>query len=180
VNAIRAGVLVWAVTAASVAAFAACKPDAHDGKAAPSASASAATVASASARPAGPTHFTGTYTSKASELFVPDAEAYKGFKFRGDDAGSALGDGPIKLTVALDGKVTGSLEGPLGPATLDGVATDAGITFRVTADDPKADLALSGTGEGEASPSEVKGTMQLSSWHANLLRQATFTAKAQP
>jgi len=157
-------------------AVAACKPDAHETKPAPSATASA--IASASARPAGPVRYAGTYTAKPSELYVPDADVYKGFKFRGEDAGVALGEGNIVLTVDPSGGVTGTLEGPLGASALSGVADDGGVTFHVTPNDPKAELALSGTGTGEVSATEVKGSMQLSSWHANVLREATFSAKA--
>lgn len=156
-------------------ALGACKPEAHETKPAPSATVSAS--ASASAKPAGPVRYAGTYTAKPSELYVPDGDVYKGFKFRGEDAGVALGEGNIVLTVDPSGGVTGTLEGPLGPATLSGVADDAGVTFHVAPSDPKADLALSGTGNGTVSPSELKGSMQLSSWRANILREATFTAK---
>ena len=153
------------------------KPQASESKPAPSASVSAS--ASASARPAGPVRYAGTYTSKPADLYVPDAEPYKGFKFRGDDAGLALGDGNIQLTVDPSGSVTGTVDGPLGAATLTGVAADGGVTFHVAPSDPKADLAFSGTGTGEVSATEAKGSLQLSSWRANVLREATFTAKAQ-
>jgi hypothetical protein len=156
-------------------ALAACKPEAHETKPAPSATASAS--ASASAKPAGPVRYAGTYDAKPSDLYVPDGDVYKGFKFRGEDAGVALGEGKIVLTVDPHGGVTGTLEGPLGPSTLSGVADDGGVTFHVTPDDPKADLALSGTGTGAVSASEIKGTMQVSSWHANILREAAFSAK---
>ncbi len=161
-------------------AVVACKPDAHETKPAPSATASAVASASASARPAGPVRYAGTYTAKPSDLYVPDADVYKGFKVRGEDAGVALGEGNIVLTVDPSGGVTGSLEGPLGASTLSGVADDGGVTFHVTPNDPKAELALSGTGTGVVSASEIKGAMQLSSWHANVLREAAFSAKAAP
>ena len=162
----------------SLLAVAACKPETHEAKPTPSATASVS--ASASARPAGPVRYAGTYTAKPSDLYVPDADVYKGFKFRGEDAGVALGEGNIVLTVEPSGGVTGTLEGPLGASTLSGVADDGGVSFHVTPNDPKADLALSGTGTGEVSASEVKGSMHLSSWHANILREATFSAKATP
>jgi len=155
------------------------KPQASESKPAPSASASAAAAAPASARPAGPVRYAGTYTSNPADLYVPDAEPYKGFKFRGEDAGVALGEGKIQLTVDPSGSVTGTVEGPLGAATLTGVAADGGVTFHVAPNDPKADLAFSGTGTGEVSATAAKGSMQLSSWRANILREASFTAKVQ-
>lgn len=154
----------------------ACKPETHEAKPAPSAA--SAPSASASARPVGPVQYSGTYTSTPTDLYVPDGEPYKGFKFRGDDAGVAIGDGKIQLTVDPNGSVSGTLDGPLGAATLNGVAADGGLSFHVAPTDPKADLAFSGTGTGEVSASEAKGTMQLSSWRANVLREASFSAKA--
>ncbi len=156
----------------------ACKPDGHETKPAPSASSAPSASASASARPAGPVQYVGSYTSKPTDLYVPDGEPYKGFKFRGEDAGAAIGDGKIQLTIDPSGGVTGTIEGPLGPAALSGVAADGGLTFHVTPNDPKADLALSGVGTGEVTSTEAKGSMQLSSWRANVLREASFSAKA--
>lgn len=159
-----------------LAAFGACKNDADKPAPAPSASASAVASASASAAPAGPAVYDGTYTATAGTLYVPDAEAWNGVKFRGDDAG-ALGEGALSITIDPDGgALTGKLEGPLGPATINGVAREGSISFHV-APSEKTDLAFSGTGTGAVDGGAVSGEMHLSSWRANVLRDATFQAK---
>jgi hypothetical protein len=159
-------------------AFVACKNDADKPAPAPSgsANASASVVASASAAPAGPATYDGTYTATAGTLYVPDAEAWSGVKLRGDDAG-ALGEGALSITIDPDGgALTGKLEGPLGPATINGVAREGAISFHV-APRETTDLSFSGTGTGAVDGGSVSGEMHLSSWRANVLRDATFQAK---
>ncbi len=157
-------------------AFVACKNDSDKPAPAPSASTSASVVASASAAPAGPATYDGTYTATAGTLYVPDAEAWKGVKFRGDDAG-AVGEGALSMTIDPDGgALTGKLEGPLGPATINGVAHEGAISFHV-APRETTDMSFSGTGTGTIDGGSVSGEMHLSSWRANVLRDATFQAK---
>jgi hypothetical protein len=120
--------------------------------------------------------FTGTYTSTAGTLYVPDAEAWSHLKFRGDDAG-ALGEGTITFTVEADGgAVTGSLRGPLGPATLSGVADGSSLSFHVS---PQGgdELSLSGTGTALLDGGAATGELHVSSWRGNVLREATFRAQ---
>jgi hypothetical protein len=152
----------------------ACKDEAK--KPAPVASASASTAASASAAPpAGPPEYAGSYTATAGTLYVPDAAEWKGVKFRGDDAG-ALGEGTITFTLDPDaGTLAGNLEGPLGPATISGVSRDGALSFHV-APREKTDMAFSGTGTGTLDGGSASGELHVSSWRANVLRDATFTA----
>ncbi len=153
----------------------ACKGEAN--KAAPVASASASTsaVASASAAPIGPTEYAGSYTATAGTLYVPDAAEWKGVKFRRDDAG-ALGEGAITFTIDPDGgALTGNLEGPLGPATISGVSRDGALSFHV-APRETTDMAFSGTGTGALDGGTASGELHVSSWRANVLRDATFQA----
>lgn len=170
----------------ALAVIAACKDD----KGAPGASASASAFASASASAlalasasasasAGPVTLSGTYKATAGTLYVPDAAAFNGFKYRGDDDAGALGEGPLTLTVDLDaGVVTGALQGPLGPGAITGTARDGTIAFNVT---PSAsDLAFSGVGTGVFDGGAASGDMHLSSWHANVLRDATFQVSSRP
>ncbi len=160
-------------------AIVACKDDSNKTAPVASASASSSAVASASAAPsvpAGPATYDGTYTATAGTLYVPDAEAWKGVKFRGDDAG-ALGEGAISLTIDPDaGALTGTLEGPLGPATLSGLAAHGNLSFHVAPRD-KTDMAFSGTGTGSLDGGTASGEMHVSSWRANVLRDATFQVK---
>ncbi len=95
-----------------------CKNDASQAAPVASASASASVAsasASASATPAaGPTTYAGSYTATIGTLYVPDAAAWDGVKFRGDDGGvGALGEGSITITNDADaGTLTGEIRGP--------------------------------------------------------------------
>ena len=158
--------------------IAACKNESSRAAPAPSASASASVAASASAPPPAPSDYAGTYTATAGVLYVPDADVYKGFKFRGDDGGTAgLGEGALSFTLDPDaGTLSGKLEGPLGPATLAGQAQGGELTFHVTPGEG-SELSFTGTGTGTLDGGVASGEIHASSWHANLLRDATFTAK---
>ena len=160
-----------------IAILASCKESPATTDAAPvAASASVSASASVPAAPAGPATYTGTYNAERGTLYVPDAEAWKGVGLRPDDAG-ATGEGAITLVVDPDGgAVSGSLEGPLGPATLSGVSQEGALTFQV-APKEKTDLAFRGTGSASLDAGVVTGEMHLSSWRANVLREATFSAK---
>jgi hypothetical protein len=149
-------------------------PDAAPASASVSASASAS--ASVSVVSSGTPTYAGTYVAERGTLYIPDAAAWNGVSLRPDDAG-ATGEGAITLTIEPDGgALTGTLEGPLGPATLNGFAEDAGITFQI-APKEKTDLAFRGTGTAAIDAGVVSGEMHVSSWRANVLRDATFSAK---
>jgi hypothetical protein len=162
-----------------IALLASCKdppaaPDAAIASASVSASVSAS--ASASAPVNGPATYAGTYDAERGTLYVPDAEAWKGVGLRPDDAG-ATGEGAITLTIDPDGgALTGTLEGPLGPATLNGVTQENAMTFQVSPKE-KTELAFRGTGTASIDGGAITGEMHLSSWRANVLRDATFSAK---
>lgn len=165
-------------TILAVAMLASCKetPATTDAAPATSASVGVSASASASAAPAGPATYAGTYNAERGTLYVPDAEAWKGVGLRPDDAG-ATGEGAINLVIDPDGgAVSGSLEGPLGPATLSGVSQEGAVSFQV-APKEKTDLAFRGTGTASLDAGVVSGEMHLSSWRANVLRDATFSAK---
>ena len=161
----------------------ACKNESSQATPAPSASASSAPVASASASagPAKPVQYAGSYSASAGTLYVPDAAGYEGFKFRGEDAGSVgTGEGAISFTVDPDGGiVSGKLEGPLGPAVVTGVVQNGELTFHV-APSTESENAFRGTATGSVDGGAATGEIHASTWRANILRDATFTAKAQP
>jgi hypothetical protein len=160
-----------------VAILASCKesPATNDAAPAPSVSVSVSASASATIAP-GPATYAGTYNAERGTLYVPDAEAWKGIGLRPDDAG-AMGEGAITITIDPDGgTVTGALEGPLGPATLYGVSQEGAVSFQV-APKEKTDLSFRGTGTASLDAGALSGEMHLSSWRANVLREATFSAK---
>jgi len=154
----------------------ACKQD-SGAVPAPSARPSASVAASTSATVAtGPIAFAGAYSATPGVLFVPDAAPWEHVKFRGDDAG-AVGDGTLTFAVDRDsGALSGDLQGPLGPATLSGFADEKSLSFHITPRDA-TDMAFSGTGTGTVDGGSANGELHVSSWRANVLRDATFRAQ---
>ena len=150
----------------------------NESAAKPAPSASAAAPSASAAPPPIPSTWTGTYEATPGTLYVPDAEPYAGFKFRGDDGGTAgIGSGTLSFTLDPDGgAVSGKLEGPLGPATLTGLAQGGELTFHL-APAEGSDTAFTGTGTAALDGGAATGQIRASSWRANLLRDATFTAK---
>jgi hypothetical protein len=171
-----------AIAVALVAlAAAACSKDDAKG-AAPSSSSSgpagsASVTAGASsappAAPAGPVTWAGKYTAAPGAFYVPDAGEWSGVKFRGDDAGTGLGDGTLKVTIDPGGRAHGSLEGPLGPLRVDGEMRDSVLSARLTPADPAS--GFSGMLIGRADGGKIAGTMKASLPTANVIREASFS-----
>lgn len=156
-----------------------------DGNSTPSASASVGAPASASASasavvaPAGPRTFKGTYTAKAAPMYVPDGGEYAGVKFRGDDAGDALGEGNLTLTIDKDGIVSGEGSGALGAIVIAGLERDGDVTFTVSRKEAN-DLGPTGTGVATLSDKTIDGTLRVSAYRAQIIREATFKLSAAP
>lgn len=119
--------------------------------------------------------FEGKYTAAAGSLYVPDAADYAGFKFRGEDASIALGEGTLSVTIdPASGVVTGTGDGALGPIVLSGSRSGDVLTFSFWRKDP-ADQGASGTGQGTVSGNTIEGTLRAAAGTANVIREATFT-----
>jgi hypothetical protein len=148
------------VAAPSAPASAAATPGAG-----PSAPAAAAAAGAAQA-------WKGTYKSAAATLTVPPA--WK--KIPWSDAKSTAGVGDGAMTLALDpgGRATGSIDGPLGPATIDGASVGGKLSATVRRKDP-GDHGFTGTLVGDVAADRVEGTMSVSLGQASALRTATFT-----
>lgn len=160
---------------ALVAVVACDKPKADPG---PVASAGSA-VASASAAPKVKSNdWKGTYTSERASYYLPDAAEYGGVKFRGDDAGDALGEGTLSLKVDADGLVTGEGAGALGAFVLHGVLRGDDLSFTVARQDP-SDLGVTGTGTGTLAGDAIEGTLNLSAYRAQIIREAKFKLSRQ-
>ena len=140
-----------------------------------SASVSAATAvppAASSASVATTTAWKGTYKSAPGTLYVP-AE-WKNVHWSGTDASTGVGEGTIDITI--DGatrRVSGSLEGPLGPAEVDGVLIDDKLTAVLRRKDP-SDQGFTGTLVGTRSGGHLEGTMSVSPAMAGAVRAVTF------
>jgi hypothetical protein len=117
-------------------------------------------------------HWSGTYTSQAGSLYIP--EGWKGVHWSVPDTPAGIGNGPVSLAIdGATGRVTGVVGGPLGPARVDGVALDGGLAATVTRRDP-SDHGFTGTLEGTVGENQVRGSMRLSPSDANAVRSATF------
>lgn len=118
----------------------------------------------------------GSYHSESATVFVPPE--WKGVRWNVPDSSGGLGDGPMTLEVS-SGRVSGSLDGPLGPASIDGVVSGPTITANIARRDP-ADQGYSGTLVGTVTGDGVAGTMNLSRGEASAVRTATFSLSRAP
>ena len=120
--------------------------------------------------------YTGTYKATAGTLYVPEEKDWKGFRFRGEDAGTGLGDGTFTMKIKEGGRVEGEGDGPFGKFILSGVLADNTVTANIFRKDP-TDGGFTGFLIGTKKGEVFEGTMKLSAGLANVLRDATFTAK---
>jgi hypothetical protein len=117
-------------------------------------------------------HWAGSYASEAGALSLPpEIKA----TWKPTEIPSGLGDGTLAFTVdRANGQTVGTLEGPLGPATLAGVARDGKVSATVARKDPR-DHGFVGTLVGTLGHDRGDGTMKLSPAEGGAIRSATFT-----
>jgi hypothetical protein len=149
-----------------------------DGAPAPAASAQPAASVSApvaSAAPAVPTpvSWTGHYSATPGPFYVPDGGEWAGVHFRGEDASVGLGEGTLSATVDPGGRVTGTLEGPLGPLLVTGLVAGKAFSAELTPKEPATGFTGAATGAIEGD--KITGTMRLSLPTGNVIRMASFT-----
>ncbi|MDP9001988.1 MAG: hypothetical protein M3O46_17985 [Myxococcota bacterium] len=114
----------------------------------------------------------GSYKSAAGALYVPPD--WKNVHWNVKDDGAGIGEGIIALHIdPLSGRVLGTVEGPLGPAVLEGLAADGKLTASIARKDP-ADQGFKGTLVGAIADDHAEGTMNVSPAEANAIRTATF------
>lgn len=114
----------------------------------------------------------GSYKSAAGALYVPPD--WKNVHWNVKDDGAGIGEGIIALHIdPLSGRVLGTVEGPLGPAVLEGLAADGKLTASIARKDP-ADQGFKGTLVGVIGEDRAEGTMNVSPAEANTIRTATF------
>jgi hypothetical protein len=117
--------------------------------------------------------WTGKYMSTAGSLYIP--EDWKSVHWNVPDSGAGLGEGTVYVTVdGATGRVSGTVEGPLGPATLAGIASDGKISATVARQDA-SDRGFAGTLQGTLSGDHGEGTMQVSLAEVSAVRTATFS-----
>ena len=139
-----------------------------------SADAAPATSAAAGAGEGGAagvtTVWTGSYKSEAATLYIPPELKVR---WRPEETDAGIGDGQLTLSVDASGQVHGALEGPLGPAAVDGYFTDGTLSARIARRDPN-DHGFSGVLTAKASGGRLEGTLNVSLATGGALRSATF------
>ncbi len=111
----------------------------------------------------------------ASTLYVTVATRDAGLKFRGEDAGSGLGEGTMNLASdPITHQVTGDLDGPLGALVINGTRDKDDVTFSLRPKTP-SDESYFGTGDAKLDHGKLVGTIHVSRARANVIRQATFS-----
>jgi hypothetical protein len=142
--------------------------------AAPTTSASAAPTAAATG---GSYAVEGKYKSAASGMYIPhdapNGKDWKEVKWQGDQSPAGIGEGNLSLKVDKD-VVTGELEGPLGPAIVNGNVHDGQLTGTIRRKDA-TDGGFTGTLVGKVTGTGIEGTMKLSRAEANVIREAQFS-----
>ncbi len=132
-------------------------------------------VPAAKAAPAPAASATGTiawkggYKSVEGTFLLP-----KDVKWKVPESNAGLGEGTIALTVDRGtGRLQGTVEGALGPATIDGVAVDGTMTATVSRADP-SDHGFTGTLQGALGDASAQGTMNMTQADVTAVRNATF------
>jgi hypothetical protein len=133
-----------------------------------------ASITAPPARPAAPPlAWRGTYKSVAGGVTIP--ESLKAGTWTNADASTALGEGTLALAVdPVTKRVSGTLDGPLGPASVSGLFADGRVTATVRRSDP-ADQGFAGTLEATPSGDSLSGTMNGALGQATAVRTATFS-----
>jgi hypothetical protein len=115
----------------------------------------------------------GSYKSASGELYIPPD--WKNVRWNVKESAAGLGDGAMSVSIdSASGRALGSLDGPLGPAVIDGFVSEGKLTATIARKDP-ADLGFTGTLVGVMQGDHSEGTMNVSLADANAIRRATFT-----
>jgi hypothetical protein len=89
-----------------------------------------------------------------------------------------LGDGSLSLVVdPATERVSGRIEGALGPASISGLWSGDRVTATIRRDDP-ADQGFTGMLEAAPAGTELQGTMNGALGNVNAVRTATFSCTA--
>jgi hypothetical protein len=155
--------------------------NAASASAAPSSSspAIASAAASSSAAPAlaFPRSWKGTYKTAAATLAVPSA--WSKTHWSSSDATEGVGEGTMTLVIdAATRRISGSVDGAMGAALLDGQLGDGRLSAAIVRKDP-TDKGLVGTLQATIAADKVTGTMSLSTGNGGTVRTGTFTLEPE-
>lgn len=117
--------------------------------------------------------WSGSYKAAAGGLYIP--ADWKNVRWTGADSGAGIGEGALSLTVdAATGRVIGAVDGPLGPAVVDGFTSEGKLTAALVRKNP-GDRGFYGTLIGSIEGERLAGTMSVSTGEASSIRTADFT-----
>lgn len=143
--------------------------------AAPAGSADASAAAAAKKEEDAPRAFRGKYSLTPAAIYIPDAKDYAKVKQAKDDPSKHVGEGELTLSVAPDGKVTGTIDsGPAAPAILDGAALGEEVRGNVRRKDPSDD-GLTGTFHGTIAAGKLEGALSLADADAAIVREGKLS-----
>lgn len=147
---------------------------------APSSTALATATSSAAAAPAARAQaasYGGTYTLAPAKYYISDSKDFASVKQAKDDPAKFVGEGALSLSVAADGKVTGTVDsGPLAPALVDGSLIGEELRGNIRRKDP-ADGGLTGVFMATASGDAATGSLSLAESSASIVRDGKLTLK---
>jgi hypothetical protein len=116
--------------------------------------------------------WSGSYTATVGTLYIPPD--WKNVRWTGVDSGG-MGEGALAISIEpSSGRVVGTVDGPLGPALIDGFVSEGKLTATLVRKDP-SDRGFTGTLIGAIEHDRATGTMSVSTAQANAIRTATFT-----
>jgi hypothetical protein len=147
-------------------------PSVAAASASPSPIASAAPSASAAPTAALQT-WHGSYKTTPGTLAVP--ADWSKTHWSSSDTATGVGEGALQLTVdPVTRRVSGTVDGAIGAAVVEGMLSDAQLSAAVRRKDP-TDRGLAGTLVATVATDKVTGTMTLASGDGATLRAGTFT-----
>ena len=118
----------------------------------------------------------GTYQSSPGVLYIPPD--WKDVRGKVKETSGGLGPGTIEIQIdSTTGRILGTLAGPLGPATIDGLASDGKLTATIARRNP-ADEGFDGTMVGAIAKDRADGTISVALPTASAIRSATFSLSA--
>jgi hypothetical protein len=174
--------LFFAAFVATIASVGCTKPTpdgasgATSASAAPSAAPSGSTAAapSASASGSGSGAKASAYEGKYTTTAVTTITLPEGVKWKGEEGPEGVGEGKVSLDVGEGGRVTGTIDGVLGTALIEGLVE--GDTFAATFRRKDAtDNGFYGTLGGKIAGDKIEGTLAASRGNAGLVREGKFS-----
>jgi hypothetical protein len=135
--------------------------------------ASAPAAASAATASSAPQSWRGKYSTTPTSLVVP--KDWSKTHWSSSDTTAGVGDGAITLTIdPATHRVTGTLDGAIGAAVVEGQLGTDGLTASVRRKDP-TDKGLSGTLVATMAADKITGALTLTTGDGATLRAGTFS-----